>query len=58
MNELGKVIEELTYKIQMDKASIWEEKLKLHMKPKPSWMPTSLWAKIVNLVLIQSVERK
>lgn len=51
-----KVIEEMVCTITYDKVALWEVKLKLHMKPKPKWMPKRVWAKLVSLVLFQTTE--
>jgi hypothetical protein len=59
MDELGKVIDELFYKVTygpIGEATLWEHKLRLHLKPKPVWCPLGLWLKIVALVLVQSFE--
>jgi hypothetical protein len=55
---MDKLITELTYKITHEKGVLWEERLKLYMKPKPNWMPDRVWAKIVGLVLYQTIENK
>lgn len=57
IKDLGKVIEELLYKATYGpegENTIWEHKLRLHLKPKPNWCPDKLWAKLVSLVLVQS----
>lgn len=56
MSELDNIIDELNIKIHMGHL-VWEEKLKLHLRPKPKYLSDELWAKIVSLVLIQSVEK-
>ena len=53
----GKTIEEITIKIVHQQKTLWEQKLRLHMRPKPAWMPPRLWAHIVGLVLVQSEQR-
>lgn len=55
--QLGSIVTELTYKMAHEKATLWEERLRLHVKPKPAWMPDSLWQKIVGMVLVQSSYR-
>lgn len=54
LDNMGKVIDELHYKITDGRATVWETKLRLHLKPKPDFIPQRLWAKIVNLVVVQS----
>ena len=57
---LGKVLDELHIKISAEHSKgrlVWEEKLRLHLRPKPKWCPDGLWAKIVGLVVVQSIER-
>ncbi len=52
----GKVIAELQYKCTYGPEgmyTLWEKKLRLCVKPKPSFIPDKLWAKLVNMVLIQ-----
>lgn len=56
--EIGEVIDELVHKAVIEKAVIWEDHLRLHIKPKPAWCPDRLWAKLLNLVLIQSTQRR
>lgn len=54
---LGTTIEELTYKVTYGpegENTLWEHKLRLHIRSKPSWCPTPLWAKLCSFVLIQS----
>ncbi len=55
-SDFGKIIEEYVAKTAIGHAIIWEEKLRLHVKPKPAWCPDLLWAKICSLVLVQSKE--
>lgn len=55
--KLGEVIDEYVHKVTIDKAIIWEEHLRLHIKPRPKWCPENLWRKLVALVLIQSVQK-
>jgi hypothetical protein len=61
LDGLGTILDEKVFKITCDlgnrKATLWEETLRLHLKPKPDWVPDRLWAKIVNLVVTQSSQR-
>ena len=61
LDDLGTVLSEKVFKLSGDfgthKATIWEETLRLHLKPKPAWCPDRLWAKLVNLVITQSTQR-
>lgn len=56
MTEFDKLLDELTIKIDVGH-QIWEEKLKLWVRPKPKYLSDSLWQRLVSLVLIQSVEK-
>lgn len=55
--KIGEIIAQQTQRVTMDKAVLWEDVLRLHIKPKPAWMPMSVWAKLLDMVLIQSVQR-
>lgn len=56
--EFGKIIAEQTQRIQMEQTEAWERVLRLHIRPKPAWMPERLWAHLLNLVLHQTVTKK
>jgi hypothetical protein len=56
--KFGKVIEEYVSRVTLNEKLIWEEKLRLHIKPKPSWCPEKLWQKLVVMVVHQTSERK
>jgi hypothetical protein len=59
MSELQTKLDELHYKVTNGPEGVntlWERKLELWIKPRPSWCPEKLWAKLVNLVVHQ-VER-
>lgn len=62
LDNLGTVLSEKVFKLTSDfgntKATLWEETLRLHLKPKPNWCPDRLWAKLVNLVITQSSQRQ
>lgn len=51
------VIDEITFKMMHEKYRLWEEKLKLHLKPKPKWLPIKIWSKLVNLVVFESSQK-
>ena len=51
---LGRVIAEQVQIVRHDQMTAWERVLRLHVKPKPGWVPAALWSKILSLVLIQS----
>ena len=53
---LGKVLEELVVRFQAEKRTLWEEKVRLHLKPRPQWLPEWAWRRMVRTVLVQSVE--
>lgn len=53
---LGKVLDEVVFKFSHEQSVIWEERLRLHLRPRPYWMPKRLWCVIVNLVVLQSSE--
>lgn len=36
---------------------VWEETIKLKVKPRPKYIPESVWGWLVNLVLIQEYRR-
>lgn len=52
--KLGEVIEEFVDRASLENKIIWERKLRLHIKPKPDWLPESLWKKLLSLLLTQS----
>lgn len=56
--KLGDVIDEYVHAVDLRGKVIWEEHLRLHIKPRPQWCPEKLWARLVNLVVNQSVARK
>lgn len=35
----------------------WETTLRLHVKPRPIWMPRFVWSRLVALVFIQTEQR-
>ena len=35
----------------------WEETIKLKVRPRPQYIPESIWGKLVNMVLIQEYKR-
>jgi hypothetical protein len=37
---------------------MWERRLRLCLRPKPSWMPGFVYNRLVKLLLIQTEERK
>lgn len=53
---LSKVIVQEAYRFQFEKMTLWEEKLRLVIKPKPDWCPTWLYQWAINLVLKQERE--
>jgi len=55
---LGEVIDEYVHKVDFQGKLIWEEHLRLHLKPRPKWCPEKLWIRLVNLVITQSSQRK
>lgn len=57
-DSLGKVIAEQTQRITSEQGLAWERVLRLYIRPKPAWMAEALWKKIVNLVVVQSVETR
>jgi len=50
----GGVLDGLAYTVSFQRARAWEEVLKLHIRPKPWWMPMLVWKRLISLVLIQS----
>ena len=57
MNDLfGTLLDELTIKINCGHL-VWEEKLKLYLRPKPVYIPIGLWSKLVRLVLLQVIQK-
>ena len=54
---LGTVIDDYIHRVDFEGRKVWEEHLRLHIKPKPSWMPLKLWSHLLTLILTQSVER-
>lgn len=51
MNDvMGKMVAEAHYRVTQH----WEQILRLHIKPRPAWIPETLWRKIVCLVFEQS----
>lgn len=60
LKDLGKIIDEMVYKVTSGpngQHTLWEKKMRLHIKPKPAWCPDKLWAKLVSLVVIQSEQK-
>jgi hypothetical protein len=53
---LGKVLDELVVKFQAHKRTLWEDRMRLHLKPKPRFIPEWAWRRMVRAVLVQSVE--
>jgi hypothetical protein len=56
---MDKLLDELIYKVTIGpegEHTLWEHKLKLWLKPKPSYIPDALWIKLVGLVLYQTKE--
>lgn len=51
---LDEEITRLTIRVTADECILWEDELKLYMKPKPKWIPLILWGKLVSLVLYQT----
>ena len=39
------------------KGASWESHLRLHIRPKPLWMPTAVWKWLINLLLMQTERR-
>ena len=55
---LGKVITEQAYRFQFEKMTMWEEHLRLHLKPKPPWCPGFFWEWMVKQILHQEIDVK
>lgn len=53
---LGKVITQQAYKFQFEKMTMWEEHIKLFLKPKPRWIPSFVWGWMIRLMLQQKTE--
>lgn len=53
---IGRAIAEQVILISGKHMSAWERILRLHIKPRPKWLPAVLWAKLIKLVLVQSEE--
>ncbi len=54
---MDKLLDELLYKVTygpQGEKTLWEHKLQLWLKPKPSYIPEKLWIKLVGLVLYQT----
>jgi hypothetical protein len=56
LESLGNVIAEQVQRIDFQRGDAWERVLRLHLRPRPTWMPDKLWGHIVSLVVIQSVQ--
>lgn len=57
MNNVSVLIDELVYKLTREESILWERKLQLWLRPQPSWCPDRLWKKLVNLVLLQTIQQ-
>lgn len=57
VKDTWKLIDKLNWQVVYDGRILWEERLKLWLKPRPIWCPERLWVKLVNLVLHQSIQR-
>jgi hypothetical protein len=56
LESFGIVIAEQVQRVTFERNDAWERVLRLHVRPKPAWMPSGLWVHIMSLVLVQSVQ--
>jgi len=54
MGDLGQIVAEQVQRATFRHATAWEAVLRLHIKPRPRWMPEWCWRRLVALVLVQS----
>lgn len=56
MANLPEQVTGLAIQITTEKAILWEEHLKLYIKPRPAFIPEAMWIKMLDLVLFQTRE--
>lgn len=49
------ILQDTTFKVTNKMDLLWEERLKLRLNPKPSWMPKFVWVWLIRLVLTQEI---
>jgi hypothetical protein len=55
---MDELVTGLVIKVTTEKCILWEDHLKLYIKPKPNYIPQKLWEYILNLVLYCTKEEK
>lgn len=55
--KLEKIIAEQAYKFQFEKMTLWEEHLRLLIRPRPPWMPTFFYNWMVRQILRQEIQK-
>jgi hypothetical protein len=46
------IIDEFVLTTQLHNAKVIEERIKMRLQPKPKWMPTFVWHKIIKRLLV------
>ena len=55
--EVPTVLENMHFKVMNERNTIWEEKIKLCLRPKPRWMPLKVWKWLLRRLIYQAVEK-
>lgn len=52
--ELGAVIAEQVQRVTLGQRVAWERVMRLHIKPRPRWLPDWCWRRVLATLLVQS----
>lgn len=55
---LAEILAEEAYRFQFEKMTLWEERLRLILRPKPRWVPLFVWRWMVQSVVYQEHTKK
>ena len=55
--DFGTVIDEYTRSLLADERIFYEERIKTLLRPKPRWLPTYVWQRIIGRLLIIQTEK-
>ena len=49
---MSQILDDFILKVQIDRARVIEERLRLVVQPKPRWLPQRIWERVLSRLLV------